>query len=150
MTTTRHLLLSTMLMGAVMSASSCAFVIVGGNITSDGGAERAVGSWTEQDDDPWESRSARTFFVVPAKLPNGQPSDAQRAALEAWLVERAGGFTNMGTVAGAWKADDGRVVSEDNVAYLVSIDDDAEDFAEELEDRIEQDFNQEEAYVEQW
>lgn len=134
------------LLCAATSASGCAFVIVGGSIHGD---EPLKGSWSSRDHER-DSADARTYFVVPKTLPNGQPSDTQRAALEAWLVDRAGGFTNMGIVAGAWKDDDGKVVREDNVAYLVSIDDDAEDFAEELAERIEKDFDQEEAYVEQW
>lgn len=138
-----------LLLAAATTAGGCAFVIVGGSIHGDDSMGRTLSLRGDEHDDD-DDGSVRTFFVVPARLPNGKPSDTQRAALEAWLIDRAGGFTNLGTVAGSWKDDNGKVVSEDNVAYLVTIDEDTDDFAEELEARIVGDFDQEEAYVEQW
>jgi len=141
-----------LLLAATTATSGCAFVIVGGSIHGDDSMGRTLSLKGDEreDDEDWEAEGARTFFVVPAKLPNGAPADTQRAALEAWLIDRAGGYTELGPVRGGWKADDGRVVVEDNVAYLVTIDEDADEFAEELEARIVEDFDQEEAYVEQW
>lgn len=143
-----------LVLAGAISTSGCAFVIVGGNVNSADGVHKAMGGWSDhdedEDDDEEDEGGERAFFVVPMKLPSGQPSDAQRAALEAWLVDRAGGFTRFGAVKGAWKAGDGQIVAEDNVAYLVSMDDEDEGFAKELRQRIEEDFDQEEAYVQQW
>ena len=138
-------------LAGLLSASGCAFVIVGGDINSDEAVQKAMrhaGGTNGAGND--HSLGARTFFVVPTKLPNGAPADAQRTALEAWLVERAGGYTCLGPVVGAWRDGAGSVVTEDNVAYLVTIDEDAGEFAEEVEERIIDSFEQEEAYVEQW
>lgn len=138
---------SILLLATLLSAGGCAFVIVGGSIHGDESLGRTMSlKGHEREDDD----GARLFFVVPTRLPDGSPADNQRAALEAWLIDRAGGYTELGPVRGGWKADDGRVVVEDNVAYLVSIDEDADDFAEEIEARIVDQFDQEEAYVEQW
>ena len=93
---------------------------------------------------------SRTFFVVPLVLPDGGPSDAQRAALELWLIERAGGSTDLGPVRGAWMDDEGNVVEEQNRAYLLSVAERPEEFEQELRHRIVTDFRQKEAYVERW
>lgn len=90
----------------------------------------------------------RTLFVVPNTLPNGQSSEQRRAALETWMADRAGGFTEMGEVNGAWKTPKGEVLREKNRMYLITVEDDPEAFREALREKIITEFEQEEAYLE--
>ncbi len=94
--------------------------------------------------------ATRTLFVVPATLPDGRASDAERAELERWLVDRAGGYTELGEVRGGWKSPTGEVVTETNRLYLISVSDKPGLFEKELRERIVRDFHQQEAYVERW
>lgn len=92
----------------------------------------------------------RAFFVIPQELPGGESSEPQRVELEQWLAQRAGGFTRLGAAEGAWLDPQGRVVTETNHAYLVSVKEDPRAFERELRTRILRDFRQQEAYVERW
>jgi len=92
----------------------------------------------------------RYLFVVPEQLPSGAPSDPQRAELEGWLVERAGGFTEIEGVRGGWRAPDGSVVTEGNRLYLVTVGEHPRRFRSEVRARVIEDFDQQEAYIERW
>ncbi|MFG0328795.1 MAG: hypothetical protein ACF8PN_02745 [Phycisphaerales bacterium] len=73
-------------------------------------------------------------------------------AFEHWLIEEAGGFTEFSETRGAWRSPSGAIVEERHSAYLVTIPSSADRavWIAALRDRIEQQFEQEEAYVEQW
>lgn len=93
----------------------------------------------------------RTLFTVPVVLPDGTSSEEKRGELESWLVERAGGYTLLGTGQGGWKSPTGEVITEENHVYLVGIyDGDPETFAREVNDYIVKNFDQQEAWVERW
>lgn len=93
----------------------------------------------------------RTFFVVPTHLPDGSPSDEQVEQLEAWLIEEAGGYTRLGTGTGGWKSPTGEVIVEENHIYIVGIySGDPGEFADSLNSYIVENFNQQEAWIEQW
>src|SRR5688572_15561080 len=96
------------------------------------------------------SPRTRSLFVVPVESADGDATDAQRVILESWLVDRAGGFTDMGEVDGAWRAPSGEIVREKSRLYLVTTKDHPEQFEDELRERILRDFEQEEAYIERW
>jgi hypothetical protein len=93
---------------------------------------------------------ARFLFVVPEQLPSGADSTAQRAELESWLVSRAGGFTEIEGVRGGWMAPDGAVVTERNRLYLVTVPKNGASFRADLNNRIVEDFDQQEAWIERW
>lgn len=93
----------------------------------------------------------RTLFTVPVTLPDGTSSETQREELERWLVERAGGYTMIGTGRGGWKSPAGEVITEENHVYIVGVyDGDPETFAKEVNDYIVKNFDQQEAWVERW
>jgi hypothetical protein len=86
------------------------------------------------------------FCVVPARLPDGEPSEAARGRLEAWFCQQAGGFTRIPGVHGAWMDGDRRV-DEENVGYLVA---GPPRLEAGIEDLIHREFHQIEPFVVQW
>jgi len=88
----------------------------------------------------------RYFFVVPQDLPDGTSSEPQRKALEAWLVQQAGGYTRLGPCRGGWQ--NGRdLIEEDSIAYFVVGPD---GLRSQIEQRIVRQFKQRQALVVQW
>lgn len=96
------------------------------------------------------NRPARYLFVVPEQLPDGTDSTPQRTQLEGWLVQRAGGFTEIEGVRGGWLAPGGETVTESNRLYLVTVPSGKKRFREELRQQIIGDLKQEEAWIERW
>jgi hypothetical protein len=91
------------------------------------------------------------FFVVPTAYPEGGETTEAVAALQTWLLDTAGGYTCLGPVEGAWRAPDGAIHRETNIAYLVTVfDGEPEPLAAAIAARIETDFRQQEAYVVRW
>lgn len=96
------------------------------------------------------SGGTRFLAVIPQQMPDGSSAEEEREAFEAWLLDRAGGYTDLGTGRGAWRSPEGKVYTEDNRLYMISVGRAPRRFHREIRERIVEDFDQEEAYVERW
>jgi hypothetical protein len=97
-----------------------------------------------------KNASGRLLFVVPDTLPSGESSATARIDFERWLAQEAGGYTAIEDVQGGWLDPAGNIIREPNVLYLVSTKSHARRLQEAVRQRILQDFQQQEAYVERW
>ena len=87
------------------------------------------------------------FFVVPKTLPDGSSSVEQMAALRTWLVQTAGGYTELPQAPGAWINHAGSLETSDQAGFLVSS---VKNLKKEIAARIKTLFRQTDPFVEVW
>jgi len=94
----------------------------------------------------------RLLFVVPAELSDGAPAEERLTVLEEWMAGRVGGFTRIDGVQGGWMDPRGEMHRESNVLYLLSLPHgvDLDSVRSEIEAKILYDFEQQEAWIQNW
>lgn len=84
------------------------------------------------------------FFVVPATAPEGHAFHEEIIALKKMLIDRAGGFTQLGPSHGGHLRPNGNIERQDNISFVVAS---TEDMRQELVDFIHKHFNEDQPFV---
>jgi hypothetical protein len=84
------------------------------------------------------------FFVVPATAAEGRTFHEEIIGLKKMLLDRAGGYTELGPSHGGHLRDNGNIARQDNISFVVSS---TEDLREELTAYIRSHFGEDQPYV---
>ncbi|TVM19461.1 hypothetical protein DPQ33_03635 [Oceanidesulfovibrio indonesiensis] len=84
------------------------------------------------------------FFVVPTTAAKGNTFHEEIISLKKMLIDRAGGFTELGPSHGGHLRADGNINRQDNISFVVAAD---EDLRDELVPYIHEHFGQEKPFV---
>jgi len=103
----------------------------------------AAGSFAQEED----GKAHVHFFVVPAKSPDGSSTQAAVAKMKEYLLNLAGGYTDLGKSEGGWVDSQGMVFRRKNIAFVVSA---PRDISVELKQYISENFGEISPYLLVW
>lgn len=84
------------------------------------------------------------FFVVPTTAPKDHTFHEEIIGLKKMLIDRAGGFTELGPSHGGHLREDGNIHRQDNISFVVAS---TVDMRDELVTYIREHFGQKEPFV---